>query len=99
MRALLAGPTAAEKRAGYRGWFSKKTAKMLRSVHVGSGVARIDFRDYSRIIPNASTSCGSGLLLAQLNRTATQFVTVKRAIYSFNGSRRAFYGWLQMDTP
>jgi spore germination protein GerM len=99
LRALLAGPTAAERRAGYGGWFSAKTAGALRSVRISRRVAYIDFRDFSRLIPNASTSCGSALLLAQLDRTATQFPTVSRAVYSFGGSRRAFYEWLQRSAP
>lgn len=41
----------------------------------------------------------AGMLLAQLDRTATQFPTVRRAIYSFNGSRHAFYEWLQLSPP
>ena len=99
MQALLAGPTAKERRLGYEGWFSRRTAHYLRSVRVRSGVASIDFRNFSRVIPNASASCGSALLLAQLNRTALQFRTVKRAVYSFNGSTRAFYEWLQLEPP
>ena len=99
MRALLDGPTAGERRRGYGGWFSAKTAGFLRSIRITGGVASVDFRDFSRVIPNASSSCGSASLLAQLNRTATQFLTVKRAIYSFAGSRRAFYEWLQLTPP
>jgi hypothetical protein len=99
IRELLKGPTAAERTAGYGGWFSTRTAGKLRGVRINAGVAFIDFADFRRIIPNASSSCGSSLLLAQLNRTATQFPTVRRAIYSFNGSRRAFYEWLQYSTP
>ncbi len=99
MRELLKGPTAAERRAGYSGWFSAKTAGKLRSVRISAGVAFVDFADFRRIIPNASSSCGSSLLLAQLNRTATQFPSVRRAIYSFNGNRRAFYEWLQYPAP
>lgn len=99
MRALLAGPTAAERRRGYGGWFSSKTADRLRAVHVRSGVAYVDFHDLRRVIPNASSSCGSALLLAQLNKTATQFAGVRRAVYSFNGDRPAFYEWLQRDAP
>jgi hypothetical protein len=99
MRALLRGPTAAERRRGYRGWFSGKTAGMLRSVRITSGTAYIDFRNFSRLLPGASSSCGSASLLAQLDRTATQFPTVSRAIYSFNGNRRAFYEWLQLSPP
>lgn len=99
MHALLAGPTAAERRAGYGGWFSARTAGKLRSVRISRAVAYIDFHDLSRLIPNASSSCGSALLLAQLDRTATQFHTVDRAVYSFDGSRRAFYEWLQREPP
>jgi hypothetical protein len=99
MRALLAGPTPPERRAGYRGWFSARTRGMLRGARVAGGVAYIDFRDFSGIIPSASSSCGSATLLAQLDRTATQFPTVRRTVYSFDGSRSAFYEWLQRSAP
>lgn len=99
MQALLAGPTKAERAHGYGGWFSAKTAGHLRSVRIVHGVAFIDFRAFARDIPNASTSCGSTLLLAQLDRTARQFPTVNLTVYSFDGSRQAFYGWLQRDPP
>lgn len=99
MRALLAGPTTAERSRGYGGWFSAKTAGHLRSVRITRGVAYIDFRNLAPHIPNASTSCGSTLLLAQLDRTARQFPTVKRGVYSFNGSSHAFYDWLQREAP
>ncbi len=61
--------------------------------------AYIDFRNLGVEIPNGSRSCGSTLLLAQLERTATQFPTVDRTVYSFDGSRRAFYAWLQRVAP
>jgi hypothetical protein len=99
MRALVAGPTAAERRRGYGGWFSSRTAGSVRSVRLARGTAHVDFRDLSRTIPNASSSCGSTLLLAQLDRTARQFPTVARTVYSFDGSRRAFYEWLQRPVP
>ena len=99
VEALLRGPTAAERRRSYGGWFSARTAGMLRSIRLSQDVAYIDFRDFRRVIPGASSSCGSASLLAQLNRTATQFPTVRRAIYSFKGSRRAFYEWLQLSPP
>jgi hypothetical protein len=31
--------------------------------------------------------------------TTTQFPSVKRTVYSFDGSRHAFYGWLQREAP
>jgi hypothetical protein len=51
------------------------------------------------VIPNASSSCGSAILLAQLDATATQFPTVDRAVYSIDGDTRAFYEWLQLVPP
>jgi hypothetical protein len=39
------------------------------------------------------------LLLAQLDRTAKQFPTVRRTVYSFDGSARTFYEWLQRSPP
>jgi hypothetical protein len=99
LHALLAGPTASERRRGYAGWFSTRTARSLRAVRLSHGVAYVDFRDFRRVIPNASSSCGSALLLAQLDRTVTQFASVTRAVYSFDGDRRAFYEWLQREAP
>lgn len=97
--ALLAGPTAAEQAAGSTSFFSAQTAGMLNWAHVSDGVARIDFADFSRIIPNASSSCGSSALLASLDTTAEQFASVNSAVYSFNGSVPAFYQWLQLAPP
>jgi hypothetical protein len=99
MSALLRGPTANEKRAGFGGWFTARTAGMLRSIWLSHGIAYVDFRDLRRVIPNASSSCGSTLLLAQLDRTAKQFAGVRHTLYSLNGNRRAFYEWLQLSTP
>jgi hypothetical protein len=46
VEALLRGPTAAERRRGYGGWFSARTAGMLRSIRLSQDVAYIDFRDF-----------------------------------------------------
>ncbi len=100
MTALLAGPTAVERAAGYTSFFSSATAGMLNYAHVDpSGTARIDFANFSTLIPNASSSCGSQALLAALDRTATQFASVTWAVYSFNGNVSAFYNWLQLAPP
>jgi Putative peptidoglycan binding domain/Sporulation and spore germination len=97
---LLAGPTAAERAAGATSYlFDEQTAGMFRSATIRDGVAHIDFHDLRTVIPNASSSCGSTSLLAQLDATATQFPTVLRARYSINGSEATFYHWLQRDVP
>jgi spore germination protein GerM len=99
IEALLAGPTDEEQSAGYRSWFSTETGWTVASVTISDGVARIDFSEDSPRIPNASTSCGSIGLRAQLDATATQFPTVDRAVYSIGGDIAAFYHWLEADVP
>jgi spore germination protein GerM len=96
---LLAGPTANERSTGLRSWFSADTADSLLSARVVGGTAHIDFKDFSSRISGASSSCGSSQLLSQLDRTARQFPTVERTLYSFNGNVEAFYSWLQRVPP
>jgi len=98
MEQLLAGPTAEEEVRGLGGWFSDATRDMLISAEREGDVARVDFRDLREVIPNASSSCGSATLLAQLDSTAQQF-EASRTLYSINGDVDAFYNWLQLGTP
>jgi hypothetical protein len=95
LRALLAGPTPQERAAGLSSFFSEETAGMLNRAEVSDGVAFIDFGDFSRIIPNASTSAGSAELLDQLAGTIFQFDGIVEAELSFDGSCDAFWNWLQ----
>ena len=100
MTQLLAGPTDDEIAEGLSSWFSADTAGMVRAIEIDDGVARISFAtDLRTTIPNASSSCGSAGLLAQLDATATQFATVEQAIYSLDGDVDAFYEWLQLSAP
>lgn len=97
--ALLAGPTRDEQVQGYGDWFSAETEGLLRSVGVADGVARLDLADLRPVIPNASTSCGSATLLAQLDRTLLQFPDIDATIYSIDGSPDVFYEWLPYEAP
>ena len=95
---LLKGPRPGEEDS-VTSFFSSRTAGMLNKVRVRNGVARVDFDDFRRKIPEASSACGSASLLAELNRTAKQFRRVDRAVYSFEGNVNAFYNWLQREPP
>lgn len=96
LHALLAGPSAEEREAGIASWFSDETAGMLRSVAVDdAGLASIDFADFSGLIPGASSSAGSALLLAELDHTVFQFPQVAAVEYRFEGSCEAFWNWIQ----
>ena len=49
-------------------WFSSRTAGALRSESIDSvGHAVVDFEDLRPLIPNASSSAGSEMLLQELN--------------------------------
>lgn len=98
MEQLLAGPTEAERQRGLGGWFGESTKDMLISAERQDDVARVDFKDLRQVIPNASTSCGSAGLLAQLDATAKQF-GASQTLYSINGDLDTFYHWLQRETP
>jgi spore germination protein GerM len=96
LRGLLAGPTPAERDAGYVSLFSDQTALALVSVDIGSdGVAVVDFADFRAALTNASTSTGSQILLAQLNATVLQVQEVAAVEYRIHGSCSAFWTWLQ----
>jgi len=100
VEALLAGPTEQERAEGYGGWFSEETAGYLNSATIDAdGIAHVDFRDFSALLNNASTSCGSAILLSQLDSTVLQFPAVTSVRYSFDGDETAFYSWLQLVTP
>jgi len=95
---LLAGPTEAEREAGASSFFSSETFDSLAAISFDSGspgLTRIDFKDLPALIPNASTSCGSEALLAQLNQTVLQFVPKVR--YELFGSCQMFANWLQRE--
>ena len=94
---LLAGPTTPERAAGLSSWFSASTASYVQHVTLDAGRATVDFGDLRSVIPNASTSAGSRLLLSQLDATVFQFPTVTSVIYRIDGSCQVFGEWLQLD--
>ncbi len=93
---LLAGPSAQERAAGLTSWFSGATDGMLLGVRLDEGHAVVDLGDLPSVIPGASTSAGSALLLSELDATVFQFATVRSAEYRLDGSCTAFTEWLQM---
>ena len=63
---LFAGPTEAERAAGYRSPFSAATAGLLRGVRVDHGSAYVDLNDPRPLLPGATSSCGA----AELRRSS-----------------------------
>lgn len=95
---LLQGPTAEERDDGVDSWFSEATAGALRSVTVDSaGRAVVDFRNLPSLIPSASSSAGSEMLLQQLNGTVFRFPEIESVEYRVEGSCERFWEWLQYE--
>lgn len=93
---LVQGPTAEERAEGVWSWFSEETADVIRTVELDStGRATIDFVDLRPLIPNASTSLGSQILLQELGETTFQFPEVRSAEYTMEGSCDLLWEWLQ----
>ena len=98
LREHLAGPTPEEREEGLSSWFSPETAHALRSVSVdGGGNAVVDFRNLASLIPAASSSAGSAMLLGELNATVFQHPAVSTVEYRLDGSCEAFWNWLQYE--
>jgi len=93
---LLKGPTDAEKAAGMNSWFSAGTAHALSGVLENNNEYTVLFSGLNTLIPNASTSAGSQMLISQLNSTMFQFGFVGSVIYTLEGDCGAFWEWLQM---
>lgn len=95
IRALLAGPTAAERQAGFTSHFSEITAAAFMRVQIREdGLAVVDLFDFSPYTP-AAASGGGAQLLAELNLTVFQFGGIRSVIYRFDGSCTQFWRWLE----
>ena len=93
---LFKGPTVEEKRGGHTSFFSDATKGILKKIKIIDKVVYVDLIDIRSIIPNASSSCGSSQLLAEMTNTLKQFSSVEKAIFAIDGSPRIFYEWLQI---
>jgi len=95
LRSLLAGPTEAERQQGLTTWFSSETASALRDARLEDGMAVVDLHDLRSVIPNASTSLGSTLLLTALNATVFGASAADSVEYRFDGSCEVFGEFVQ----
>ncbi|HEX2058565.1 MAG TPA: GerMN domain-containing protein [Actinomycetota bacterium] len=95
LRELIAGPTPAERRAGYTSAFGPDTKRLLLRVELRGRRAVVDFRDFRKTHPQWGTSYGGAIFLAQLNATVFQFDRIRSALYRIDRSCRAFWTFLE----
>lgn len=91
LRALFAGPSDAERAAGWRSPFSARTADLLHGVRLVQGTAYVDLALHPGLMAAASSSCGAAELLVAIERTLRQFPSVRRVIVAIDGEPRRFY--------
>jgi hypothetical protein len=96
LKELLKGPTDAEKGKGLASWFSPATAGAAIDVVWDGDFFTVVFQGLNNLIPNASTSAGSQMLLSQLDSTMFQFDFVQSVNYTLEGNCDDFWEWLQM---
>jgi spore germination protein GerM len=97
LKELLKGPTDAEIAQGFTSWFSPATAGAVTDVVWDGEFFTVVFQGLKTLIPNASTSAGSQILLSQLNSTVFQFDFVESVNYTLEGNCDDFWQWLQSD--
>ncbi|TFB24074.1 hypothetical protein E3U55_04480 [Filobacillus milosensis] len=94
---VLKGPTHEEIEKGFSSTFKDDTSDMLKEIKwQENGHLIVNFTDFSKIVPNASTSTGSSYMMASLNSTISQFKEVQTIEYQFDGSCESFYEWIQV---
>lgn len=97
LQQLFAGPTEAERAAGYRSPFSAATAGLLKRVHITQGTAYVDLHDLRAQLPGVTSSCGAAEFNQSIERTLRQFATVRRVLLAIDGDPRRLAEWMGQD--
>lgn len=96
LQELLKGPTPEEEAKKYSSFSAEETKGVLKSINVRNGAAYVNFTERMPVqMGNASTSCGSGFF-TQVEKTLTQFPTIKKVYYAIEGNTNDFYEWVQV---
>jgi spore germination protein GerM len=94
---LFRGTTPEEEAKQFSAFPAADTNGILKTVTVKNRVAFVNFN--SRVLTqmgNATTSCGGAAFFGQVEKTLTQFPTIKRVIYAVEGNTDEFYEWVQV---
>lgn len=99
--ALFGGPTADELKQGYTSFFSSKTKGINIGSFVKNGILYINFSSsILKLIPNVTTSCGSGQFTSEIQTTAKQFSGINKVYFAIESNPETYYNWMQVGcTP
>ncbi len=94
---LFKGVTKEEEAQGYGSIPAAESNGILKSINVKNGAAYVNFT--SRVLEQmgtATTSCGGGQYFGMIEKTLTQFPTIKKVYYAVEGNTNDFYEWVQV---
>jgi len=93
---LFKGTTKEEEAKEFWFFSPAETKGILKSINVKSGGAYVNFtnRVYEQM-GTATTSCGGGFF-SSIEKTLTQFPTIKKVYYAVEGDTNGFYEWVQV---
>lgn len=97
LKHLLKGPTSRERSQGFQSSFSDKTAGLPNKVEVVDGKALVDLRDFTKLIPEVSTSHAGAIFKFSLNLTVFQFDEIEQVQYSLEGNCKRYWEFLQAE--
>lgn len=93
---LFKGVTEEEKAKGFWSFDRESTTGIVKSLNVKNKAAYLNFTKRAfETLGNATTSCGGGFF-AMVEKTLTQFPTIKKVYYAVEGNSNDFYEWAQV---
>ncbi len=94
---LFKGVTKEEEAKGYGSIPTAESNGVLKSINVKNGAAYVNFTKLIlEQMGNATTSCGGGQYFGMIEKTLTQFPTIKKVYYAVEGDTNEFYEWVQV---
>jgi spore germination protein GerM len=93
---LFKGTTEEERRNEFWSFEPSETKDIIKSLNIRNGVAYLNFKSVVfEKLGNTTTSCGGGFY-SSIEKTLTQFPTIKKVIYAVEGNANEFYEWVQV---
>jgi spore germination protein GerM len=93
---LFKGTTKEEEAKGFSAFDRESTTGIVKSLTVKNKAAYLNFTKRAfETLGNATTSCG-GAFFAMVEKTLTQFPTIKKVYYAVEGNANDFYEWVQV---
>jgi len=93
---LFKGTTETERAKEFWSYSPEETKDIIKGLKIKKGVAYLNFKKIVfEKLGNSTTSCGGGFY-PSIEKTLTQFPTIKKVIYAVEGKTNDFYEWVQV---